>query len=145
MAPMATIPARRRTRNGVAAALALIIALSGCELRPQRAATIEADDIGRRLESATGIALRSVAPPSGAPGLPELVTTLSGATRQESLTVLVFFEADATKRVLGSGGTPAGMDVLARSNIVVLYRVARGGSNRSRQVRRAIDLVMEHA
>jgi hypothetical protein len=58
------------------------------------------------------------------------------------LTVLVFFEATGTRRVLGRGGTPAGTTVLTRSNVVVLYRAAPGTADRSRQIRRALAAVI---
>ena len=81
-------------------------------------------------------------PPSGVPGLPELATTLSGGTADESLTVFVFFEPGGTKRVLGSGGRPAGTKVLTRSNVVVLYRASRGVTDRSQQVSDALDAII---
>jgi hypothetical protein len=127
------------------AALILVVWLSGCGLGADRPPTIRAADIARPLESATGIALRPVRPPFGVPGLPELATTLSGGTTYESLTVLVFFEEEGTKRVLGSGRKPAGMTVLTRSNVVVLYRASPRAIDKSRQVERALAAVIVRA
>lgn len=133
---------RCRERRGLVA-LAVVASFSGCGLGPDRPPTIAATDIARSLQTATGIAVRQVAPPSAVPGLPELATTLSGGTSGESLTVFVFFEADGTKRVLGSGRSPAGVNILTRSNVVVMYRVARGRRDRSRQIRQALAAVID--
>lgn len=127
------------------AALILVLGLSGCGLSADRSPTLEAADVTRKLESATGFVLRPVLPPTGVPGLPELTTTLTGSTAYESLTVFVFFEADGTKRVLGSGRRPAGTKVMTRSNVVILYRTSRGATDRSQQVRNALDAIIASA
>jgi len=142
---MAASSARVRVRRDLVAALILVVWMSGCGLGADRPPTLAAADVARALEPATGITLRATPPPSGTPGLPELATSLSGSTTGESLTVLVFFEAEGTRRVLGSGGKPAGVAVLTRSNIVVLYRVSPGTVDQSRQIRQALAAIIVRA
>lgn len=133
---------RPRAHTRVIAALVLVASMSGCGLGADQPPTIRAADLARQLESGTGIRLRAIRPPFGVPGLPDLATTLSGGTSYESLTAFVFFETKATERVLGGGRTPSGVTVLTRSNVVVLYRRSAQATDRSRQVRQALDTVI---
>jgi hypothetical protein len=139
---MAAPPTPARVRERCIAAAVLVGALGGCGLGADRPPTIRAAEIARGLQSATGIPLRAVRPPFGLPGVPELATTLSGGTTYESLTVFVFFEPAGTKRVLGGDRRPAGMTVLTRSNVVVLYRRSAQAGDKSRQLRRALKAVI---
>lgn len=135
----------RRRGSSAALVLVLLLGLSGCGIGADRSPTLEAGNVAQKLEIATGIPLKAVPPPAGAPGLPELATTLSGSTRDQSLTVFVFFETPGAKRVLGSGSRPAGMNVMTRSNVVVLYRASARAAVRARQVREALEAVIASA
>jgi hypothetical protein len=137
--------ARPRARRCLVATALLLACTSGCGPGGDGRPTLTAADVARPLQSATGIGLKPVRPPFEVPGLPELATTLTGGTEYESLTVLVFFEREGAARVLGSGRTPPGMTVIARSNVVVLYHASAGAADDSPRIRRALAGLMARA
>jgi hypothetical protein len=131
-----------RRRGRFLPAMVLIILMGGCGSGVDKQPTVRAADVAQQLQAATGLPLKAVQPPTGLPGLPELATTLSGGTTYESLTVFVFFEPEGIKRLLGTGRKPEDGTVLVRSNVVVLYRTSPTATNKSQQIRRALDALM---
>jgi hypothetical protein len=99
---------------------------------------LHADDVADALRSATGMPLLPSSP-IGAPD-PEVAATLVGGNRSESVTALVFFDLKEPEQPLGKlrKDRVAGVDVVRRANVVVLYTRRLGAPNRLAAIRRAI-------
>jgi hypothetical protein len=118
-----------------AAALAALC-LAGCASTGSRS-HVDLGPLRSAARSQLGAGLVRSAPPPGI-ALPALRATYSVADHGEQLTVLDFFDEADTATVLGGGRAPAGMTVLRRGNVVVLYSHV-AGIDHSAAIRRALD------
>jgi hypothetical protein len=118
--------------------LVLVVTLAGCSLRA-REKLLYADDVAATLQSATGMSLRA-SPPIGKPD-PQVAATLVGGDESESVTVLVFFNLKDALQPLGQlhRNRVAGVNIIRRANVVVLYTRRPGSPDHLGAIRKAIN------